>query len=180
MKKKLISPLGLVLTLLAVGCGETGQTGDSKGGGTAQVTIAGQTFNVSKVTFSYAFGEDGYFRIEGDDAAHPDQDCMPDAVGVSGIALYGELPATVTSLGDLKGRELPIEFTGDGDEANLCFVGSNGLLGVEAGTLRFTAIDGDKASFTFSGDFIIYDGKGGESPAVPASGSGTAQEISPS
>ena len=55
MKKKLISLLGLVLTLLAVACGETV---DSKGGGAAQVTIAGQTFDVNNVTFSYAFGED--------------------------------------------------------------------------------------------------------------------------
>src|SRR5262245_46880368 len=109
MQKKLISLLGLMLTLFAVACGETV---DSKGGGAAQVTIAGQTFDVNNVTFSYAFGEDGYFRIEGDDAAHPHQDCLPDLVGVSGIALYGELPATVTSLGDLTGRELPIEFTG--------------------------------------------------------------------
>jgi hypothetical protein len=172
--KMLISLLGLVLTLFAVACGETV---DAKGGGVAQVTIAGRAFDVNNVTFSFGFGGDGYFRIEGDDAAHPDQDCLPDAVGVSGIALYGELPATVTSLGDLTGRELPIEFTGDGDEANLCFVGSNGLLGVEAGVLRFSAVDSDKASFTFSGDFVIYDGKGGESPAVLASGSGTARTL---
>jgi hypothetical protein len=173
MKKALFALMGIMFTLFAIACGKTAET--KGGGGTAQVTIAGQTFEVSNVTLSYAFGEDGYFRVEGDDAAHPDQDCLPGLQ--SGVKLYGELPATITSLGDLKGSALPIEFTGDGDDANLCFVGSNGLLGVDAGILRFTAIDGDKTSFSFSGDFIVYDGKGGESAAIPASGSGTARAL---
>jgi hypothetical protein len=173
MKKALFSLMGIMFTLFAIACGETVET--KGGGGTAQVTIAGQTFDVRNVTLSYAFGEDGYFRVEGDDAAHPDQDCLPGLE--SGVKLYGDLPATITSLSDLKDRELPIEFTGDGDDANLCFTGSNGLLGVDAGMLRFTAVDGDKTSFSFSGDFIVYDGKGGESAAIPASGSGTARAL---
>jgi hypothetical protein len=173
MKKALFSLIGILFTLLAIACGETVDT--KGGGGTAHVTIAGQTFDVSNVTLSYDFGEDGYFRVEGADAAHPDQDCLPGLE--SGVKLYGELPATITTLSDLKGRELPIEFTGDGDDANLCFVGSNGLLGVDAGMLRFTAVDGENTSFSFSGDFIVYDGKGGESTAIPASGSGTARAL---
>jgi hypothetical protein len=56
----------------------------------------------------------------------------------------------------------------------LCFVGSNGLLGVQQGTVRFT-VNGDQVAFTFSGRFITYDGEGGESAsAINASGSGTA------
>ena len=123
--------------------------------------------------FSHDTGDGGYFRIEGDDAAHPDEDCLPGLGG--GLALYGDLPSDVTSVADLAGRELPFEFSGDGDDFNLCFVGSNGLLGVENGTVRFTAVDGKTVSFSFTGDFIRYDGEGGESPGtISASGAGTA------
>ena len=62
----------------------------------------------------------------------------------------------------------------DEGRSHLCFVGSNGLIGVEQGTVRFT-VNGDQLAFTFSGRFRTYDGKGGESSdAIAASGSGTA------
>ena len=140
--------------------------------GAAKVVISDKTFEVSNVEFVFDTGEGGYFRIEGDDAANPDKDCVTGLTG--GLALYGDMPATVTSLADLNGKELPFEFSGDGDDFNMCFVGSNGLLGVDAGTVRF-ATDGDKVTFSFSGTFTLYDGEGGESPdAVTASGNGTA------
>ena len=92
-----------------------------------------------------------------------------------GLALYGDVPADAESLADLVGRELPFEFTGDGDDFNLCFVGTDGLLGVQDGTVRFTSVNGKQVTFTFSGDFILYDGEGGESETtISASGSGTA------
>jgi hypothetical protein len=54
-------------------------------------------------------------------------------------------------------------------------VGSNGPLGVENGTVRFTAVNGKTVSFSFTGDFIRYDGEGGASPGtIAASGAGTA------
>jgi hypothetical protein len=40
----------------------------------------------------------------------------------------------VKAVGDLSGKELPLEFIGDGDDFNLCFVGSEGLLGMDSGT----------------------------------------------
>src|SRR5688572_3708635 len=151
--------------------------GEGNGGGTdygsAKATIAGRTFDVSNVELTFEPGEDGYFRIEGDDAAHADQDCVPGLSG--GVALYGDVPSTATSLADLSGKELPFEFSGDGDDANLCFLGTNGLLGVEAGTVRFLSVQGNQVTFSFSGTFTIYDGEGGESSTpVSASGSGTA------
>ena len=147
-------------------------------GGQARATIAAKTFEVSNVTLSFAFGEDGYFRIEGDDAAHPNADCVPGLTG--GLALYGEMPRDVTTLSALAGKELPFEFTGDGDDANLCFVGSSGLLGVEDGTVRFGAIEGTKVTFSFSGVFVLYDGKGEtEIPVVEASGNGVAHAMTP-
>ena len=74
---------------------------------------------------------------------------------------------------------MPFEFPGDGDNHNLCFVGSNGRLGVERGTVRFTVVDRTKVSFSFSGSFI-YDGSGGQSRSeVSASGSGTAHVDTP-
>jgi hypothetical protein len=170
MRNPLIPLLATTLTLGGWAC--AGRPPEDRGGN-ATVTIAGKTFAVSHVKLTYAVGDDGYFRVEGDDAAHPDQDCLTGLAG--GLALYGDLPASITSAADLAGKELPFEFTGDGDDANLCFVGSNGLLGVEEGTVRFTAVEGTKVSFSFSGSFVIYDGEGGESPsAVPASGSGIA------
>jgi hypothetical protein len=89
--------------------------------------------------------------------------------------LYGDLPPTYERPADLLGRELPFEFSGDGDDFNLCFVGSNGLLGVERGTVRFSAADDKTVTFAFTGDFVRYDGEGGESPGGTASGSGTAR-----
>ena len=86
----------------------------------------------------------------------------------------------MTTIAELNGRDLPIEFSGDGDDRNLCFVGSNGLLGVERGTVRFTVVDSKRLSFAFSGSFAVYDGSGGRSPTeVSASGSGTAHVDTP-
>ena len=160
----------IVLTTTACGSAAPGNTSDR---GAAKVAIADKTFDVSNVEFVFETGADGYFRIEGDDAANRDKDCLPGLGG--GLALYGDMPATVTSLADLTGKELPFEFSGDGDDFNLCFVGSNGLLGVNTGTVRFASVEGSKVTFSFSGTFTLYDGDGGESPTpITASGSGTA------
>jgi hypothetical protein len=157
---------------LVAGCSGSADDATSVGG-TAKVTLASKTFDVDDVKLWFETGEDGYFRIEGDDAAHRHDDCLPGLGG--GLALYGELPADVKSLPDLAGKELPFEFTGDGDDFNLCFVGSDGLLGVEQGTVTFNRVDGTKVSFSFSGSFIKYDGEGGESSTpITATGSGTA------
>jgi hypothetical protein len=162
--------LAMALALGGAGCAASPAAEDPGGEGT--VTIVDKTFKVNHIKFSHALGEGGFFRVEGDDAAHPDQDCLSGLSG--GIALYGDLPADVTAIADLNGRELPFEFSGDGDDRNLCFVGSNGLLGVERGTVRFT-VAGNKVSFTFSGSFIVYDGSGGRGPTeIAASGSGVA------
>src|SRR5262245_23515755 len=167
--------LGVILGI-GTGCGSSvseQQPGNGAGGGTATVAIADTTYAVSKVSFHFETGEEAYFRIEGEDAAHPNDDCLP-ALG-GGLALYGDLPDGVTSLADLSGKEAPFEFTGDGDDFNLCFVGTNGLLGVENGKVRFGKIEGTSVAFSFSGSFVRYDGKGGQSSLpISASGSGTA------
>ena len=164
--------LGLTLLLATVACGGTTET---PARGAASVLIAGKSFDVSNVELTVESGENGYFRIEGDDAANR-EDCLPGLPGR--LALYGDLPSDIESAADLIDKELPFEFSGDGDDANLCFVGSNGLLGVKEGTVRFTAVEGSKVSFTFSGSFIVYDGQGGESAApVNASGTGTAEPV---
>jgi hypothetical protein len=164
--------LGLLLTLpLVAACG--GAAAEDKPGGRATVSIDGMTYGVSDVKIAYTPGDGGSFRIEGDDARHADEDCLP---GVSsGLALYGDLPSGVNSPVELSEKELPFEFTGDGDDHNLCFVGSKGLLGVEKGTVKFGRVYGGTIAFTFSGDFKRFDGEGGESQStVHASGSGTA------
>jgi hypothetical protein len=170
MRRALVPLVGVVF---ALGCSAAGESGPAGGGGNAKVNIADMSFDVSYVKLFFESGEDGYFRLEGDDAAHPNDDCLPGLGG--GLALYGDLPATITSFADFAGHELPFEFTGDGDEFNLCFVGSNGLLGAETGTVRFDAVEGTTVTFSFSGSFGLYDGEGGEAPSeIGASGSGTA------
>ena len=161
----------VAMAIPAVGCAVSGDT--LSGGGKATAFVEGKTFSVDDVQLSYEFGDGGYFRVEGTDAAHREEECVPGLGG--GLALYGDVPTDVQSLEELVGKELPFAFTGDGDDFNLCFVGTHGLLGVEDGTVRFTSVHGDQVTFTFSGEFILYDGEGGESAStVSASGSGTA------
>jgi hypothetical protein len=171
MKRTLKPLVGATLAAAALACGAGPALEEPGGEGT--VTIADKTFKVNKVQLTFEGGEDGYFRVEGDDAARPDEDCLPGLTG--GMALYGAVPESVTSVADLSGRELPFEFSGDGDDANLCFVGTDGLLGVERGTVRFSVVDNKRVSFTFSGSFVVYDGSGGQKPGeVTASGTGVA------
>jgi hypothetical protein len=161
----------VVMAAPALGCAADALSSDK--GGRATAVVAGTIYSVGDVQLSYEFGEDGYFRVEGNDAAHGEVDCLPGLGG--GLALYGDLPGEVQSLPDLAGRELPFEFSGDGDDFNLCFVGTDGLLGVQEGTVRFTSVVGNEVKFSFTGNFIVYDGEGGESERpVSASGSGTA------
>jgi hypothetical protein len=163
---------GFAFSAMLAACGSTDE-GGAAARGSATATIGSQTFAISNVQLTFQPGDGGFFRIEGDDAAHAETDCLPGLAG--GLALYGDVPSDATSIADLKGKELPFEFTGDGDEANLCFVGSNGLLGVETGTVTFTAVEGNKVTFNFSGSFKVYDGEGGESATpVSAHGNGTA------
>ena len=172
MTRALVTVLGVAAAIAGVACG--GEVVGRAALGTASATLDGTRFEVSRVQLSYRTGEDGYFRIEGDDAAHPEDDCLSGLGG--GMALYGDLPADVTTLADFAGREMPFEFSGDGDDFNLCFVGSKGLLGVERGTVKFGSVNGDTVEFSFSGSFSRYDGEGGESPGlIAATGSGTAQ-----
>ena len=171
MRNATVLLLLAAVALTGAACGG-GAAAEETPGGRATAAISGTTFAVSDVKLTFQAGEDGYFRIEGRDAKHPHDDCLPGLGG--GLALYGELPSSVSTLSDLSGRELEFEFTGDGDDFNLCFVGSDGLLGVETGTVKFTGVDGSSVTFSFAGDFTRYDGEGGESGNVRASGSGTA------
>lgn len=166
------SALFFLVSVAAAGAACGGAAAEETAGGRATAAIDGTTFAVSDVKLTFQAGEDGYFRIEGRDAKNPDEDCLPGLGG--GLALYGELPSSVSSLDDLEGRELPFEFTGDGDDFNLCFVGSEGLLGVDTGTVKFTGVSGSSVTFSFSGTFDRFDGEGGEAGNVRASGSGTA------
>ena len=163
--------LGLTLAQFSAACGGGAAAVDT-GGGAATASIEGTTFASGDVRLTFEPGGGGYFRIEGTDAKHPEDDCLPGLGG--GLALYGDLPDVVTAIEDLSGRDLPFEFSGDGDDFNLCFVGSDGLLGVETVTVKFTGVDGSSVTFSFTGDFTRYDGEGGEVGSVRASGSGTA------
>src|SRR5688572_25197519 len=171
MKKASALLLLVALASAGLACGGAAAE-EGTPGGRATAVIDGTTYAVSDAKLTFQAGEDGYFRIEGRDEKHPEDDCLPGLGG--GLALYGELPAGVKTVADLNGRELPFEFTGDGDDFNLCFVGSNGLLGVDTGTVTFSGVNGSSVTFSFAGTFDRFDGEGGETGNVRASGSGTA------
>ena len=85
------------------------------------------------------------------------------------------VPASADEPQDLAGKRLQVEFSGDGDDANLCFLGMDGLLGAKDAWLTFDSVDGDRVAFTMSGSFDFYDGDGGMGSARQATARGDAQ-----
>src|SRR5688500_1435068 len=103
MVKSPASCVAILIVWTTAACG--GAPGNTSDRGIARVVISDKTFDVSNVQLEFDTGEGGYFRIDGDDAANPGKDCLPGLSG--GLALYGDVPATVTSLADLSGRTFP-------------------------------------------------------------------------
>ncbi len=161
--------LTMALTSLAVGC--SGPSTGSGTGGSASVSVDGETYEVRDVTLWIEQGEYSWFAIEGEPAVNPQEDCIPGLGG--GLSLYGDLPPSVREPADLAGKRLRIEFTGDGDEANFCFVGMEGLAGAEDAWVTIDSVAGDRITFSMTGTFGIYDQKG-EGSIRTASASGTA------
>ncbi len=85
------------------------------------------------------------------------------------------LPSGVSGPEDLPGKRLRVEFSGDGDDANLCFLGMNGLMGAESAWVTIDAVDGDRIEFTMAGLFRLYDGDGGSGRVSRASARGSVQ-----
>lgn len=148
----------------------TRATAEAKPGGRGSVTIGGTTFAVSAVKFVYQPGRN--FRIDAD-PRRAGEDCP---AGVSGgVSLYGDLPEGVNSPVELSGKEVPFQFSGDGEQRTQCAAGADGLLGVKKGTVRFGRVFGGAIGFTFSGDFKRVEAEGGDpGSTVRAFGSGTA------
>ena len=164
--------LTVAVASLAAACSESASSRSrSDSGGVARVSLDGASYEVRDVSMTIHPGEDAWFRIEGEPATHPDEDCVPGLGG--GLGLYGDLPASVQGTADLAGKRLKIDFTGDGDDANFCFVGMGGLAGAEEAWVTIDSVDGDRISFSMTGTFRIYD-ENGEGPVKAASSSGTA------
>lgn len=164
------SVLALILVALAAACAASGSTGFT-GSGTARVTLDGATYDVRDVAITIEPGDAAWFRIEGQPADHRGEDCVPGLSG--GLGLYGDLPATVRHANDLAGKRLRVDFSGDGDDANLCFVGMGGLAGAEDAWVTIDSVRGNRVWFSLRGTFKVYD-ENGEGPVVSASASGTA------
>src|SRR5688572_8780977 len=79
MVKSLVSCVAILIVWTTAACG--GAPGETSDRGVAKVVISDKTFDVSKVQLFFETGEGGYFRIDGDDAANPDQDCVPGLTG---------------------------------------------------------------------------------------------------
>lgn len=162
----------LVGAAWATSCSGPGSPGSDEVGGTAQVSIEGATYGVRDVRFWIEVDDSAWFRIEGTPERDADRDCVPGLAG--GLALYGDLPSDVRQPEDLVGRRLRVEFTGDGDDFNLCFAGMGRLAGAEEAWVTIDAVDGDRVDFTMSGTFQLFD-EHGEGPVRSASSSGSAR-----
>jgi hypothetical protein len=162
--------LTLSLLLLATGCSGS-ESSASGGGGSARVSLDGVSYEVRDVSIVVEPGEDGYFRIEGEPVANPNRDCISGLS--SGLNLYGDLPSSVHRPADLVGKRLKVDFTGDGDETNFCFVGMEGLAGAEDAWVTIESVNGNQVTFSMSGTFKIFDEEG-EGPVKEAKASGTA------
>ncbi|HEV8701768.1 MAG TPA: hypothetical protein VGV60_10905 [Candidatus Polarisedimenticolia bacterium] len=160
----------VALASLAAACSASVSSG-SGSGGFARVSLDGTSYEVRDVSMTLERGEDAWFRIEGEPATHPDEDCVPGLDG--GLGLYGDLPSSVRGTADLAGKRLKIDFTGDGDDANFCFVGMGGLAGAEEAWVTIDSVDGDRVSFSMTGTFRIYD-ENGQGPLKAATSSGVA------
>jgi hypothetical protein len=170
MKASHGSIAAMALVSFVVACGGSDSSGTG-GGGSARVSMEGETFEVSDVEMTIEPGEDAWFSIDGEPADDPHEDCVPGLGG--GIGFYGDLPSSVREPADLPGKRLRVDFSGDGDDANFCFAGMGGLAGAEDAWVTIDAVDGDRVRFSMKGTFKIYDERG-EGPIVAASASGTA------
>ena len=162
--------LTLALASLAAACSRSTPSGTGSGG-SARVSLDGATYEVREVSMTIAPGEDAWFRIDGEPAANRQEDCVPGLGG--GMGLYGDLPSSVQKTADLAGKRLRIDFSGDGDDANFCFVGMHGLAGAEEAWVTIDSVSGDRITFSMTGTFKIYD-ENGEGPVKTASASGVA------
>ena len=160
----------LALALLAAGCSGSGPARTASGG-TARVSLGAADYDVRDVSILIEPGEDAWFRIDGEPVASPHEDCVPGLGG--GLGLYGDLPASVQTAADLAGKRLKVDFSGDGDDANFCFVGMNGLAGAEEAWITIDSVSGDRVTFSMSGTFKIYD-ENGDGPVREARAFGTA------
>ena len=142
---------------------------------TGDVTVDGEHYAILGVALEIEPGEDGYYSIHAAPSPETDVDCVDGLAG--GMALYGPIPPSVKRVEDLAGKRLPVEFSGDGDDANLCFVGTDGLLGARDAWVTIEAIDGKRARFRMSGEFELYD-DGELVSTLLASARGTAQVLS--
>lgn len=170
MRPAPICLLALLLAAISASCSGTGAAA-SGSGGSARVVLDGATYDVKDVTMILSPGEDAWFQLGGEPAANAGEDCVPGLGG--GLGLYGDLPGSVRRKDDLAGKRLRIDFTGDGDDANFCFVGMGGLAGAEEAWLTIDSVDGDRATFSMSGTFRIYD-ENGEGPIRTARATGVA------
>jgi hypothetical protein len=160
----------IIIGLLAAGCSGSDAV-DSASGGTARVALDGATYELRDVAMTMGTGEGAWFRIDGEPAKGGREDCVP-GLG-QGLGLYGDLPASVSGPSDLVGKRMRVDFSGDGDDANFCFVGMGGLAGAEEAWLTIQSVSGRRVTFSMTGTFKIYD-ENGDGPIKSATASGTA------
>jgi hypothetical protein len=150
--------LSTALILTAACSGSGASIGGA--GGSGSLNLDGASYAIDDLAMTIEPGEDPWFRIEGDEKGRHEVDCVEGLW--AGFGLYGDLPASVKTPADLVGERLKVDFTGDGDDANFCFVGMGGLAGAEDAWVTIESVSGNRVTFAMSGTFTIYDQKGGE------------------
>lgn len=161
----------IMIATLAALAACSGSSSSGPAGGSAHVSLDGASYEVRGVSIMIETEDDPWFRIEGEPATNTDEDCVEGMV--AGLGLYGDLPATVQEVADLAGKRLKVDFSGDGDDANFCFAGMEGLAGAEEAWVTIDPVNGDRVTFSMQGTFRIYD-ENGDGPVKTASASGTA------
>ena len=162
--------MAMGLAAMAASCSGS-RPSETESRGTARVSLQGTSYEVRDVSITIEPGDDPWFRIEGAPARNTGQDCVH---GMSaGLGLYGDLPGSVHEAADLAGKRLRVEFTGDGDDANFCFLGMGGLAGAEDAWVTIESVSDDHVTFSMTGTFRIFDNNG-DGPVAEATASGTA------
>ena len=145
-------------------------------GTSGTITHDGSVVDLQRVVFQVEEDDGFYYQVEAElvGRAEPGDEEYDDYGYMEGLFLYGDV-GPLGSWSELVGSAYPIEFSGDGDDANLWLSDGEGFLAARPGqaTLTVESIEGTDATLRISGDFDHYDLESFEPGSVPVSVSGT-------
>ena len=106
---------------------------------------------------------DDVFQLHGTEPDVPDSCYTPTA----GVFFYGDVPEG--GVAALAGQRIPVEFSGDGDDAEVGLCSKNAFWGARPGSyVEFSQASDTSFTATFGGTFDRYDTDSGEQAVVPS------------